>query len=136
MYKSQELAVEAAILAKQDESTGKLEPIENGVFQKGDQVNLVLVNVGKFEKGEDGKNRFDLDIQIKDSQGEVIGAQEGVLGDQGHIALPNDIAKSPVGFVDATTTEKLEPGEYTIEITVRDKIGGDSVSRSKTFTLQ
>lgn len=48
-----------------------------------------------------------MDIEIKDPKGDVVLSQTGMLGEQGHLALPNDVAPSPYA-VFVTTTE-LEP---------------------------
>jgi hypothetical protein len=127
------LSIKDASLARQS-AEGKLVPVEDGVFQRGEKINLVLLNVGKFKKGEDGKHWFDMDIEVKDPNGAIIFSKQGLLGENGHVLIPNDIAASPYGTF--TTTTEMETGNYRIKLTVRDKVSGSSASKSKTFTLE
>ena len=106
------------------------------VFKKGEPVNLVLLNVGKFQKGENGKNQIDLDVELKDAEGKILGSQKSLLGEKGIIDLPENMAKSPVGTVDSKTTSELPVGQYTISMTVHDKVAGKSVTETKIFTLE
>lgn len=133
---SSELKVSRSVFARENTATGQVEPLEEGLFKKGEPVNLVLLNVGKFQKGEDGKNQIDLDVELKDSEGKVLGSQKSLLGEKGIIDLPDNIAKSPVGTVDSNTTSQLEVGQYTISMTIHDKVAGKSITETKTFTLE
>lgn len=130
---AQGLRIERAVLAKKG-ADGKLEPVENGVFKRGDEVYLVLLNVGKFKQGEDGKNKFDLDLEAKDPSGKVILAKKEGLGEQGHVALPNSIAKTPYGSL--ITKPNMQPGKYSITLTIYDKLAGSKAIETKDFTLQ
>jgi mRNA-degrading endonuclease toxin of MazEF toxin-antitoxin module len=133
---SNQLTIQNTLLATTAAGTGYLEPNETGIFKRGQTVNLVLLKIGKFRKGEDGKNSFDLDIELTNSYGEVLEYRQGLLGKAGHVFLPNNTAKSHVGFIPAKVTQNLEPGTYTITMTVYDKISAQSVVARKSFTLE
>jgi hypothetical protein len=126
------LTVEQVLLAK-DGANGKLEPVEEDIFVLGERVNMVLVNVRGFKKGSDGKNKFDMDIQVKDGNGKIILSQSQLLGTQGHQDLPGNIARSPYGIFN--TTSKLGPGDYTITLSLYDLVGKGVVTKSKVVTL-
>lgn len=126
------LTIQDSALAKRGAETWKR--AKDGTFQKGDMVGLVLLNVSGFEKGDDGLNRMDLDIEVKGPDGEIISAKSDILGEEGHANLENNTAESPIGTFN--TTPELESGEYTIELTVKDKVGKSRASRRKTFTLE
>ncbi len=127
------LTVEQVLLAK-DGSDGKLEPVDENIFKRGQNVNLVLVNVKGFKKGSDGKNKFDMDIQVKDTKGKVILSQNNLLGIEGHRDLPGNVARTPYGVF--KTSGQLVPGEYTITLTLYDQVGEGVVTKHKTITLQ
>jgi len=104
------------------------------VFKRGDDVHLVLQNVGPFKKADDGLNWFDLDMEITNPDGEILLSQTGMLGDNGHIALENNRAKSP--FATCTTTPDVAPGKYKFKLTIYDKIGSGKATQTATFTLE
>jgi|GEM_PF-2544127 len=132
---STELKVEKAILGKKDKATDKITPVSTPVFKQGETIAFVFVNVGKFKKGSDGKNKFDLDMELKEANGKLVGAKKGLLGEGGHVALPNDIAKTPYASLDTSVT-KLKPGEYTMNLRIRDIVGGGNASESVNFKIQ
>ena len=126
------LTAEDSVLAKSE--GGSWQQASDSTFQRGDDIALILLNVRGFEKGDDGLNKMDIDLQVKDPEGEVIFMQKDMLGEEGHVNLENNIANSPYGSF--SSTEELEPGRYTIKVRVRDEVGGGSTSKSKTFTLE
>lgn len=127
------LTVEQVLLAR-DGAQGKLEPVEEDIFQRGERINIVLVNVKGFKKGSDGKNKFDMDIQVKDASGKIILSQTKLLGAEGHQDLPGNVARSPYGIFN--TTKKLEPGDYTLSLSLYDLVGKGVVTKSKVVTLE
>lgn len=104
------------------------------VFKRGDAVHLVLLYVGPFKKGDDGLNWFDLDMEITGIDDAILLSQTGLLGDGGHVALVNNMAKSP--YATWTTTADIAPGKYKFKLTIYDKIGSGKATRTATFTLE
>jgi len=94
----------------------------------------VLVNVGPFKKGEDGLNWIEMDMEVRDPNGNIIFSEKGMLGENGHVNLPNNMATSPYGTF--YTTTDLAPGKYKMTLTIYDKVGGGKASQSATFTLE
>lgn len=129
---AQQLTFEEALWAKNDE-TGKLVAAPEGVFRRGEVVNLVLRQVKTFQVGKDGKCWFDIDLKVKDPKGTSILDQQGLLGEDGHLELKEGIASSPYGIFESSVD--LEPGQYQMILTIRDKIGGGSASTTQLFTL-
>ena len=115
-------------------SDGTLEPVKDATFSRGEMVNMIFINVGKFKKGADGKHLFDINIKVKNPDGRLIFQKEKMLGGNGHILLENDIAKSPYGIF--YTSIKMETGIYYMTMTVYDKISSEQVSITKPFTLK
>ena len=104
------------------------------VFKRGDAVHLVLQYVGPFKKGDDGLNWFDLDMEIIGPDDVILLSQTGMLGDGGHVALVNNMAKSP--YATWTTTADIAPGKYKFKLTIYDKVGKGKASQTAAFTLE
>jgi len=127
------LTIEKHVFAKTNES-GNLNQVDNPVFNIGEEVNYVLINVSGFKKGDDGLNWFDLDMEVTNEADSLILDQKGLLGEGGHIDLPDNIAESPYGIF--STSSVLRPGKYRIKLTITDKIGSGKASSSSTFVLK
>lgn len=113
----------------------QLIPIDDpAVFKRGDAVHLVLLYVGPFKKGDDGLNWFDLDMEIIGPDDTILLSQTGMLGDAGHVALVNNMAKSP--YATYTTTSDIAPGKYKFKLTIYDKVGNGKASQTAAFTLE
>lgn len=127
------LSFQTAVFARKG-NDGKFEQLAEPVFSRGEVVDLIFLNVGKFVKGADGKHLFDIDMVVKNSAGETVFQEEKMLGENGHILLDNDIAESPYGMF--YTSIEMEPGIYRMTLTIHDRIGNDKVSVTKPFTLK
>ncbi|MBI4896168.1 MAG: hypothetical protein HY832_01335 [Candidatus Aenigmarchaeota archaeon] len=126
------LTIEDSFLALQD-AQGTLILVEGNTFTRGQSVNFVFMNVGEFEKGSDGKNWFDIDLAVTGPDGKSVLSQQGMLGENGHIALDGNVAASPyAGF---PTTASMPTGTYQVTMIIKDKVGGTSATKSTTFTL-
>ena len=126
------LTAEDSVLAKFEGGSWQQAP--DSTFQRGDDIALILLNVRGFEKGDDGLNKMDIDVEVEGPEGEIIFKEDGMLGEEGHVNLENNVANSPYGSF--SSTEGLEPGRYIIKVTVRDEIGEGSTTKRKTFTLE
>ena len=131
--KSLGLSAKDAVFAEVNEA-GKLVPVTDSVFERGDKIALVMMEVKTFKLGEDGKHWMDMDMEVTGPDGEVVLSGEGIFGEKGHIVLQNGIAKNPYGTFPSTLDN--EPGEYRIKVTIKDRVGGGSVSKSKALTLE
>jgi hypothetical protein len=127
------LSYQKTIFARQG-SDGTLSPVNDATFSRGEVVNLVFINVGKFKKDVSGKHSFEVDMVVKNSDGKQIFQQEKMLGEKGHIVLANDIAASPYGMFYSTIDRAA--GSYYMTLTIHDKIAADKVSVTKPFTLK
>jgi hypothetical protein len=126
------LSVDDAVLAAKTDDQWQV--VEDNVFQRGDIIGLVMLNVSGFKKGEDGLNWMDLDLVVKGPDGAVILDEKELLGEAGHIDMPDNTAKSPVGSF--YTTDELEPGDYVIKVTLYDKVGKGSTTHTKKIILE
>jgi hypothetical protein len=122
-----------AVFARKD-AEGRMDPLDAAVFNRGEEVHLLYLNVGRFSKGPDGRHAFDIDMEVKGPDGEIVIARKDMLGEEGHIVLDDDIAGSPYATFFSTITNA--PGAYTMQVTIRDKIGNAQVSVTKQFALK
>lgn len=104
------------------------------VYKKGDAVHMVLLNVGPFKKDSTGLNWFDIDMEVTGPDGQVILTENGLLGDEGHISLENNMAKSP--YATCFTTPELLSGKYKFRISIYDRIGNGKATQTASFTLE
>jgi hypothetical protein len=126
------LTIEDALLAVRD-STGQYAVTNNNDFRRGDEINMVLYRVGKFEKGPDGKHLFDMDIEVTGPDGRMLFTKKELFGENGHVLLPDDMADMPCGTYQ--TSPEFQPGTYRMKLTIYDKISGKSASRTRLFVL-
>lgn len=129
---TKKLTYREAVFARRN-FAGKLNVIKKASFRRGERINLILLDVKKFEIGKDGKHRFDLDMVIENPSEKVILFKENLLGKKGHVFLKNGIARSPMGIFESHVG--LDSGEYLMTVTIHDKVGGGRVIVSKKFTL-
>lgn len=127
------LSYQKVIFAKNG-NNGTLNPVSDPTFARGEAVNLIFINVGKFVKDASGKHSFDIDMVVKNSDGKEVLKQEKMLGEKGHLVLENDMADSPYGIFYSSLD--LAPGTYYMTLTVYDKIANDKVSVTRPFILK
>lgn len=128
------ISVEDYTFARADDS-GNLNPVASpSTFRKGEKVHLVLLHVGPFKKDSAGLNWFDMDIRVSDPDGTEINSGESLLGESGHIALPENYAKSP--YASFQTDESMKSGKYKFTVTIYDRIGQGKATVSVFFNLE
>ncbi|MGB5984805.1 MAG: hypothetical protein WBG37_05820, partial [Desulfobacterales bacterium] len=97
-----------------------LMPVEPPIFFSGETVALLMLNVGPFTPGSDGRHWFDMDLKLATEKGDLLYSQQGVLGTAGHGVLPDGRAQSPYAYFDRT--RDLPPGKYLATLRIYDKI--------------
>ncbi len=109
-------------------------PIPDGVFHPGEEVSMILYNVGKFKKGEDGLCELDMDMEVLNSEGQTVFSASELLGEGGHLLLDNGYAGTPNATF--STTENTPTGDYTMKVRIYDQVGKGSATVSMKFSLQ
>lgn len=127
------LKVNGSFLGKKN-AEGKVIPVNPGIFKRGEDIYFVLLNVGRFKKGADGKHWLDMDILVGNSQGKIIAFRKNMLGGKGRTTLKDDVAVAPYGTVNINS--KVPAGTYQIKLTIYDKVARTTVSASKSLTLR
>jgi len=97
----------------------------------GDIAKLALIDVGRFEKAEDGLYSIDMDISIANSTGKTVKQVQGILKESGHTGLKSDTTNLSA-IID---TKGYQPGKYTATITAYDKTNKNRVTAKKSFGL-
>ena len=129
----QGLSFEKSVFAKVSDD-GKVTLLEKPEYERGEKVHFALMNVGKFQKDLEGKDWVDMDLEIRDSNGKWVFAHKSLLGKAGHLALKGDMAESPTGVF--TATASLKPGNYSLQLTVFDKIGNTKARDTGVFIVK
>ena len=115
-------------------SNGQFELVPGNVFHQGEVIYMMLFDVTGFKPGEDNLHMLDMDMVIKDANGKEIYSENEMLGENGHVALPNNTAANP--HVSFNPSKDMPAGEYTFYVKIYDKVGGGHASVSKKFTYQ
>jgi len=126
------LNFEKSVFAKVDDA-GKVTFLDKAEYERGEKVHFALMKVGKFKKGEDGKHWVDSEMKVRQGS-KMIFERKKLMGEAGHVELKDDEAESPSGVF--TATASLKPGDYSMEFTVLDKIGGGKARDSGVFTVK
>lgn len=104
------------------------------IYHRGDEVYLVLQNVGPFLLGKDSLNHAEMKLKVTDAIGQVIVERDSLFGEDGHKRFNNNILKNPFGNF-TSTTQNL-PGKYTICVTIFDLVRGDSIPVCDDFFIE
>jgi hypothetical protein len=112
----------------------KFIPYNKAIYQRGDEVYLVLKNIGPFARGKDSLNRAEMKMEIQNAIGERIAFRNNLFGERGHADFENNILKQP--YASYQTDFKDEIGKYTFKITVYDLVSGDSTTVSDDFYIE
>lgn len=108
------------------------EPLALPVYRPGDAVWIRFEIVG-FKLGE--QNRFEVAYGIT-----VLRASGDVLFQQPEAAVERDHSFYPRHYVPAALslnlTKDLAPGQYTVVLTVEDKVGGQKCEERQTFGVE
>ncbi|MCP5051339.1 MAG: hypothetical protein GY940_29505 [bacterium] len=130
---SGQLGYRKAVFARKG-ANGKLEPVDDAVFQRGETVQLVVLNAGQFKMGADGKHRFEIDLEVKGPSGTVTFRQQNMLKEAGHKVLEKNIATSPYALYYSSV--EMAAGAYKMKITIRDVVAGQALHVTRPFTLK
>jgi hypothetical protein len=130
---SRGISIEESELARID-GNNQIIPAEDNTFRRGEDVHYILYNVGRFKEGEDGLHWLEMDLEVTDSEDNVILHAEEMLGENGHLKLDGGYAASPYGTFE--TTQDLAPGKYRIKLTIYDKVGNGKASVSSTVIIE
>jgi len=126
------LSAEDIVLAIKTD--GQWDVVESNVFQRGDIIGLVMLNVSGFKKGDDGLNWMEIDLQVKGPDGEVVLDEKELLGEAGHIDMENNTAESPLGSF--YTQDDMPTGEYVMKVTLYDKVGKGNIAHSEKIIIE
>ena len=112
----------------------KFIPYNKAIYHRGDEVYMVLENVGPFKKDRDSLNHADMKLIVTNAIGEIISARLNLFGSRGEKNFENNILKSP--YASYTSDQNDKPGKYTMTITIYDLLKRDSLVVSDDFFLE
>lgn len=109
-------------------------PAADGIFRRGEQIILILENIGTF-KESNGEHRYYSQFSIETPEGKDVFSIKGDVGSIVKERLPNGILE----LYNITVNPEMigiKAGKYVFKATIYDKIGGGKASVSKGFTIQ
>ncbi len=107
------------------------------IYTNKDIACIKVFNVSRFDKTKDGFNLFDMDLLIRDSSGNTVDESRNTWGEKGLLVLRNNLFNAydewPYGV--SHFFGILSPGEYSFELTVRDRISKKQAKVIKYFMV-
>ena len=104
------------------------------IYQRGDEVYMVLADVGPFAVGSDGLNFAEMRLEVTDAIGQEVIVRENLFGERGHDKFINNVLSSP--YASYSSEMKDKPGKYSMSVTVYDLVSKDSIVVSDDFFLE
>jgi len=112
----------------------KFIPYNKAIYHRGDEVFMVLKNVGLFARGKDSLNHAEMKLEIFDAIGQRVSIRENLFGSRGHANFNDNLLKQPYASYETDNKDKI--GKYNFKITVYDLISKDSTSVSDEFYIE
>ncbi len=112
----------------------KFIPYNKAIYHRGDEVFMVLKNVGQFARGRDSLNHAEMKLEIFDAIGQTITIRENLFGERGHTDLKDNMLKKPYASYETDNNDMV--GKYSFKITIYDLISGDSTSVNDDFYIE
>ncbi len=112
----------------------KFIPYNKAIYHRGDEVFMVLKNVGLFARGKDSLNHAEMKMEISDAIGQIITSRENLFGERGHVDFKDNILRKPYASYETDNNDKV--GKYSFKITIYDLVSGDSTSVSDEFYIE
>ncbi|MGC8759924.1 MAG: hypothetical protein ACP5UT_07620 [Bryobacteraceae bacterium] len=108
------------------------EPMPDPVYRPG-QMLVARFQVAGFALGE--KNRFSVGygLRILGASGKELFVQEEAASDEGEPFYPRRLLN---GLLTLSITEGVQAGEYTLAVTVRDRVGGQTAAAQARFRVE
>ncbi len=113
---------------------GKFVNYNKAIYQKGDEIFLVLSDVGTFARGDDSLNRAEMKMIVKNGVGQVISMRDKLFGSRGHGNFTNNILQSP--YASYSSDSKDQPGKYSMQIVIYDMVKNDSIVIEDDFYIE
>ncbi|MFN8256937.1 MAG: hypothetical protein U0W24_14675 [Bacteroidales bacterium] len=108
---------------------------DKAIYQRGDEVYMVLENVGPFKKGSDSLNNAQMKLEVFDAVGTRITLDDSLFREsRGKSNFPGNMLKKP--YARFATDQTNKPGKYTMTVTIYDLLSKDSIVISDDFLIE
>lgn len=112
----------------------KFIPYNKAIYHRGDEIFMVLKNVGQFARGKDSLNHAEMKLEIFDAIGQRVTIRENLFGPRGHADFKENMLKEPYASYETDNSDKV--GKYNFKVTIYDLVSGDSTSVSDDFFIE
>jgi len=112
----------------------KFIPYNKAIYHRGDEVFMVLKNVGQFARGADSLNHAEMKLEIFDAIGQSVTIRKNLFGPRGHADFKENMLKQPYASYETDNNDKI--GKYNFKVTIYDLISSDSTSGSDDFFIE
>ncbi len=113
---------------------GRFVNYNKAIYHRGDEIFLVLSDVGTFERDADSLNHAEMKMIITDAVGQVVSKRDHLFGKKGHANFKNNMLKSPYASYSSDSND--EPGKYSIKVVVYDLVRNDSIEIEDDFYIE
>ncbi len=113
---------------------GRFVNYNKAIYHRGDEIFLVLSNVGTFARGADSLNRAEMKMIVKDAVGQVVSMRDKLFGSRGHGNFSNNILKAPYASYSSDSRDK--PGKYSMTVVIYDLVQNDSIMIEDDFYIE
>ncbi len=107
-------------------------PVDSRVFAPGDEI-YIRFSLSGFKLDSEGNLWIQEDLVMNDPSGVPALTRQNLIDDR--VPPPEGMTSIPVDNT-ITLFNTVQPGSYTIQINVRDKIGGGAVYIEADVTVQ
>lgn len=112
----------------------KYRQYNKAIYHRGDEIYLLLNNVGTFARGKDSLNNADMIMTVKDAVGQVITTRKNLFGQNGHADFENNILNKPYASYESDVNDK--PGKYSMTVIIYDLVKNDSIVIEDDFFIE
>ncbi|MBB4284725.1 hypothetical protein [Roseospira goensis] len=108
-------------------------PRPDGPYTAGEPLHLYVEPIGLEYEFADGLYTMGLkaDFLVLDTDGTILGGQR----DFAHVPFTFHVPSTAVFMTMSLGTERLPAGDYVIQLTVRDALGGGAATREVPFSV-
>jgi len=126
------LSIERMALGAEN-ATGSVTVADDNTYAQGENVYMLMYNVGPLQLGDDDLYEFDASMELVADNGTVVSSDTMIFGESGH----REFEDAAIGeLTTGVTTDGVSAGSYTAEVTVFDQVAGTQTEASRPVVIE